>query len=309
MKEGPTLKEEMQLEKVKVFFRNLPPSVKSILILACGLFIGIIIPVCILGVFNTTKPSDNISSQDSSYDNSSTDTSTKDCNVAGINLHGTVVTYNSPEAYNDQDNLIYDQTSSDGILWYIGDANSNPDIKAIIIEVDSGGGSPIAGEEISNAIKNSEKPVVAYIRAVGASSAYLAISSADKIFASKYSDVGSIGITMSYVSNVENNIKEGYTYEELSSGKFKNSGDPDKVLTYEERNLLLRDVNIMFENFVKAVAENRRLTVSAVKAFADGSTVLGEKAKELGMIDEIGGFLEAEKYLETTIGEKPEICW
>ena len=178
-----------------------------------------------------------------------------------------------------------------------------------MIEVESGGGGAVAGEEISNAVKNSKKPVIAFIRGIGASAAYWSVSGADRIFASKNSDVGSIGVTSSYLSNAEKNIQDGYTYEELSSGKYKDTGDPDKVLTAEEKALILRDVNIVYANFIEAVSQNRNLSIEKVKSFADGSTVLGEKAKSLGMIDEIGGLTEVENYLEGIIKEKPEICW
>jgi signal peptide peptidase SppA len=230
------------------------------------------------------------------------------CNLSGINLHGSLLTY-IPEHAEGDTYFDYDVTSSEDVLWYIDEANNNEDVKAIVIEVDSYGGSPVAGEEISNAVKNSGKPVVAFIREVGASAAYLAVSSADKIFASKNSDVGSIGVTMSYLNNVEKNKNEGYAYENLSIGKYKDSGTPDKSLTEEERKLFLRDLNIIYENFVEEISTNRNIPVEKVRSFADGSTVLGEKAKELGLIDEIGGIYEVQKYLEETIGEKPEICW
>ena len=105
------------------------------------------------------------------------------------------------------------------------------------------------------------------------------------------------------------NQKDGYVYEQLSSGKYKDTGSPDRPLSYDERQLLMRDVNIMFENFVEAVSKNRNVPIGKVRVFADGSTVLGEKAKGLGLVDSIGGIDEVEKYLEETKGEKPEICW
>jgi protease-4 len=150
---------------------------------------------------------------------------------------------------------------------------------------------------------------VAYIRSIGASASYLSISGANKIFASKYSDVGSIGVTASYLSRVGKNNKDGYTYEQLSVGKFKDSGDPNKPLTAEEKALFMRDANIIYDDFIKTVATNRGLPIAKVKSIADGSTVLGQKAKELGLIDEIGGRVEAEKYVEKKIGEKSVICW
>lgn len=258
-------------------------------------------------VFLINKYNNPILDSDSPLDDLSS-VSKGDCNVMGLNLHGSILTY-VPEHSENDSYFDYDVFGSEDIIYSINEANKDPKIKAIILEVDSSGGSPLAGEEISIAIKNSVKPIVALIRDAGLSASYLAISSADKIFASKYSDVGSIGVTMSYLNNVENNKNEGHAWEELSSGKFKDSGSPDRELTKEERDIFMRDVNIMYEDFIKDVSENRKIDIEAVRKFADGSFVLGKMAKELKLIDEIGGLPEVENYLEGIIGEKPEICW
>ncbi len=265
---------------------------------------GLIYSLFIIGPFKHSKIIEDTLSDDNDYNKSES----SDCSVLGINLHGSLLTY-VPEHADGDSFFDYDVTSSEGVMLSIKQANEDSDIKAVLIEVDSSGGSPVAGEEIANAVKNSVKPVVAFIRESGASAAYWSVSSADRIFASKNSNVGSIGVTSSYLNNVEKNKKDGYTYEQLSSGKFKDTGNPDKALTTDEKNLLLRDINIIYNNFINDVANNRDLTVKQVKAFADGSTVLGDKAKSLGMIDEIGGLNEAEKYIEGVIGEKPEVCW
>ena len=299
--EGPTFKEKIILEKIKTFFKKLVSPIKWILIIALGIGLGNILATPVTNWYSSYTSGDSFLSGSDEYIN-------EDCTVTGINLHGTVMTY-IPEHAEGDPSVDYDVVGSENVLWSIQNANENPNIKAIVVEVDSVGGSPVAGEEISNAVKNSEKPIVAFIRDIGASSAYWSISSADRIWASKNSDVGSIGVTMSYLNNVKKNKEEGYVYEQLSSGKFKDSGSPDMSLTKEEKDLFMRDVNIIYENFVKAVSDNRKIPIEEVKKFADGSTVLGEKAKELGLIDEIGGINEVEKYLEETIGKKPEICW
>ncbi|MEI6397022.1 MAG: signal peptide peptidase SppA [Candidatus Taylorbacteria bacterium] len=303
-----TPKEKGQVEKVYAFLRRISPTIKRVLIISVGVCIGFFVGAILFNRYGEIfqKPAESVTADTSDY-NSATD-STKSCSVSGINLHGSLLTY-VPEHAEGDSFFDYDVSSSEGVVWQINEANNNSDIKAILVEVDSGGGVPVAGEEIANAIKSSEKPVVAVIRGVGASSAYWAISSADKIFASANSDVGSIGVTMSYLSNVEKNKKEGLNYEQITSGKYKDLGTPDKPLTAEDKNLLLRDVNIVYNNFVRAVATNRGLTIAAVKSFADGSSVMGEKAKELGMIDEIGGMTEAESYLEEKINQKVEVCW
>jgi protease-4 len=235
------------------------------------------------------------------------------CNVVGINLHGMLATYiptqgsaDDPEEYQTQ---YGDAVGSEDIVSTIRGADQDDTIKAIIMEVDSSGGYPVAGEEIADALKQSTKPTVVVIRQSGLSAAYWASTGAEQIFASKNSDVGSIGVTSSYLDNVGKNQKDGNAYVQLSSGKYKDAGNPDKSLTEEERQLFLRDIKITHENFIEAVANNRNIPVEQVKAIADGSSVLGEKAKSLNLIDQIGGWPEAEKYIEQQIGEKPEICW
>ena len=300
-----TKKEKAQVNKAQALLKKISPSLIGVAVIAAGVFIG-----CFVS-FYAFSPSSGGGSEylpsDDYSDTSDTDMS-KTCSVQGIMLRGTIYTYIPRDAENGAD-FDYDVVTSDDVLWYINKANEDLGIRAILVEVDSGGGSPVAGEEIANAIKASKKPVVAVIRSVGASSAYWAISGADKIFASANSDVGSIGVTSSYLSNVEKNNKEGLNYEQITSGKYKDLGIPDKPLTAEDKKILLRDVNIIYNNFVKAVSENRGLTVAAVKGFADGSSVLGERAKELGMIDEIGGMLEAKSYIEDLILSKAEVCW
>lgn len=234
----------------------------------------------------------------------------EDCNIQGLDIYGEIYTYMPNKEENDYEEEYEDtKVISEEIIYDIKSANLNPFIKAIFINVDSQGGSPVGGEEISIAIKNSEKPVIALIHDLSASAGYWAISSADHIFASRNSTIGSIGVTMSYLNEVELNNKEGYKLEELASGKFKDSGTPYKNLTKEEKDIFMRDLIIMHDNFIEDIAQNRNLGILKIRSIADGSTVLGERAKELGLIDEIGSIYDAEKYLENLLGEKPEICW
>jgi protease-4 len=134
-------------------------------------------------------------------------------------------------------------------------------------------------------------------------------SASDYIFATELSDVGSIGVTMSYLDNSTYNQKEGYVYNSLSTGKFKDILNPEKQLTWEERRLLERDLEIIHDIFVKSVAANRGMEVGEANGLADGSSMLGEMALEAGLIDEVGGYYEIQNYLLNLIGEEPVICW
>ena len=230
-------------------------------------------------------------------------------NVAVINIHGDIVTYLTDQSSAEESGSVTsDSVSSEEIVAYIDEIEANSNIGAVIVEIDSYGGSPVASEEIADALRRMTKPTIAVIREIAASGAYMIASGADKIYASEMSNVGSIGITMSYLDYSQQNRQEGITYQQLSSGKFKDTGSPDKVLTAEEKELLMRDVKILHEAFVKRVAENRGLDIEKVEKLADGSTMLGMAAKENGLIDEIGNISDAQEWIRSELGIEPEIC-
>ena len=232
-----------------------------------------------------------------------------DCNIAGLTLRGDLMTYLPPESYAEGGQLSIDATASAELVRSIEEAGNNDSIKGILLEIDSYGGYPVAAEEVANSLKQSQKPTVALIRESGASAAYLVATGADWIIASRNSDIGGIGITASYVENVEKNKKEGLLFQQLSIGKYKDAFDPNKPLTQEEKNLILRDLNVIYENFIEVVSKNRNLPIEVVKKMADGSTMLGLMALENKLIDEIGGEKEVLTHIESIIHEKPVVCW
>ena len=230
-------------------------------------------------------------------------------NVALIKIQGSIATYLKESFYiEDIDLTPTDSVSSEKITADIDQIEKNDKIKAIIVEIDSYGGYPVASEEIMNALKRATKPTVAVIREGAASGAYLIASGADMIFASEMSDVGGIGVTMSYLDYSQQNEYEGIIYQELSSGKFKDAGDPDKELTAEEKELYMRDVVKLHDIFVEDIAANRNLDIETVESLADGSTMLGQDAKENGLIDEIGNIYDAEEWLRNRLNIEPEVC-
>ena len=292
----------MDMQKLRVLFG---PKVKKVFkIIGIAIVVFIIIAFC-FGVYFLFFSSDDTGEEMDVAEQGVEE----NCNVSGISLHGDLMTYISPADFDAEGTLLYDESASEDIVYQIEQAEKDEQIKAIILEIDSYGGGPTAGEEVANALKNAEKPTVALIREGGVSAAYWAASGADIIFASQNSDVGSIGVTMSYLDNTAQNQKEGLAYNQLSSGKFKDTGDPNKTLSVEEKALLMRDVNIIHQNFMEAVAENRNLDINKVKAMADGSSMLGEMALQNGLIDKIGGESEVKEYLKEKIGDEVEICW
>jgi len=266
--------------------------------------VGILILIFILNLaslflYNKFRPEVPVSAD------STTDSGNKvSCNALGINLHGALYTY-IPKANDADPTTDNDVVASENVVSLIQKADQDDTIKGILIEVDSPGGQPVAGEEIANALKSATKPSVAVIRQSGTSAAYWAISSAGKIFASLNSDVGSIGVTASYVQDTDPSKK----FVQLSVGKYKDTGNPAKVMTADEKALILRDIKKIQQNFINDVALNRGLSVDTVTKIADGSSMLGDKAKSVGLIDEIGDETAAQNYLSQKIGETAQLCW
>lgn len=220
------------------------------------------------------------------------------CNVARVPVYGTITALPSDVA----------SVSSDQVVAAIERADADLSVSAILLDVDSYGGSPVAGEEIAHALERATKPTVSLIRDAGTSAAYWAAIGAKRVIASANSDVGSIGVTMSYVDESAKNKQEGLQYNELASGKYKNMGDPNKPLSKDEHDLAMRDIMIVHSNFVNEVARMRHLPVEQIAVLADGSSMTGVPAREAGLIDAIGDLYAAREYLKETIGKDAVVC-
>lgn len=231
----------------------------------------------------------------------------EDCSIMGINAHGDFVTYATE--YDTYTGIALNEAPSEEIVSAIYAAEEDDNIRGILLEIDSYGGNAVAAEEIANALKDAQKPTVAVIRGAGTSAAYWAATGADRIIASALSDIGGIGATASYTDASKFNENEGFTFNKLSTGIYKDYGNPDKPLTEAERALIMRDLEIMKDKFVQAVADNRGMSIAEVEALADGSTVLGETALTKKLIDQIGNLEDAKAYLAEQTGEPAEICW
>ncbi|MFA4937494.1 MAG: signal peptide peptidase SppA [Patescibacteria group bacterium] len=248
---------------------------------------------------------DEFSDDEENWETSQESTDQGVCNVYAEKLHGLLDTYEPPEGSENTGDIV----GSEDIVFNIESAEDDPEIKAVLLDIDSTGGYPVAADEIAKALKALNKPSVAVIRGYGDSAAYWAATGADIIFASPLSDVGSIGITSSYLENARYNNQQGYTYQQLSLGKYKDMGDPDKPLTAEEKLIIMNQLEQAYNYFIQVVATNRNLPIEDVKKLATGASYTGTEALELKLIDELGGLPEARAWLEKKIGTKPELCW
>lgn len=192
--------------------------------------------------------------------------------------------------------------SSDDIVPIIEKASNSPGIKAIIFDINSRGGSPVGSIEIADAIKASNKTTVSWVRENAQSGGYYIASTTDWIIANKESDVGSLGVIVQYeIFNV--------TYETVKSGKFKDMFTDNRLLTDEERRIAQETIDASHKSFVNDIASNRGMDSDVIAGLANGLTWTGVKAKELGLVDEIGSKREVLDYLRAQIGGEPSIVY
>lgn len=222
-------------------------------------------------------------------------------NVALIPIKGVITTESSNSFFAE------DTASSTDIIAQIQEAKDNKKIKAIIFEINSPGGSPVASEEIGNAIKDLNIPTVAYIRETGASGAYWIATATDHIIAHRMSVTGSIGVYGSYLEFPGLLTRFNVTYRRLVAGKYKDVGVPYRKLEMDEQEILQEKLDLIHTYFIEEVANNRNLTINETIELATGMFYLGSEALDLGLIDQIGDKNTAITYVEGKIGEKAAI--
>jgi len=191
-----------------------------------------------------------------------------------------------------------DIIGSTEIIKQIKKADANPSIKAIVLDINSPGGSAVASKEIAQAVKKINKTTVAVIREVGASGGYWVASATDYIIADEMSITGSIGVISSYIEFAGLLQRYNMTYQRLTAGKFKDVGDPFRPLENEEKDLLQKKINRIHDYFISAIAQNRGMSEERVRSLATGEFYLGIEALEFGLIDAVGNQDTAEAYLK-----------
>jgi protease-4 len=166
----------------------------------------------------------------------------------------------------------------------------NENVKAIVLRIDSPGGGVGPAQEILAEVKKAqkEKKVLVSMGSVAASGGYYIACGADKILANPGSITGSIGVIVESLNVEELLRKLGLRSMVVKSGKHKDLGSPLRPMTEEERKLLQGVLDSVHEQFIRAVAEGRKLPVEKVRELADGRIFSGEQARELGLVDELG---------------------
>jgi protease IV len=195
---------------------------------------------------------------------------------------------------------------SDVYAQAIRDATDDEDVKAIVFRVSSPGGSPSASDQIWAAIeraKAAKKPVVVSMGAYAASGGYYVSTGADRIVAMPSTITGSIGVfNGKFVINEALNRYTGANISDIQvGGPFANTYSPATVYTNEQRVALNAAVARIYADFTGKVAAGRKLPLARVQEIAKGRVWTGTQAKEIGLVDQIGG-------LRTAIGQAKSLA-
>ncbi len=186
-------------------------------------------------------------------------------------------------------------TSSQELVKQIKEFRKDAAVRAILVRVDSPGGAIGPSQEIYTEIKRTiqTKPVVASMGGVAASGGYYISCAANHIVANPGTITGSIGVIIYFPNFRELFEKIGYQMTTIKSGQFKDIGNPSREMTPAEKELIQTTINESYAQFVRDVALARHLPEDQVRQVADGRIIMGEKAHQLKLVDELGNFEDA----------------
>ncbi|MES2711810.1 MAG: signal peptide peptidase SppA [Pseudomonadota bacterium] len=185
------------------------------------------------------------------------------------------------------------------VIEAIERAARNSNVRALILEINSPGGSMAGGEALHGAIARfaETKPVIATMGGLAASAGYMIAMPAHRVLAREATITGSIGVMLQSFNVVELMNRLGVQPEVIASGPLKDQPSPFRALTPEGRAALDRLVGELHGQFIRMVAAGRHMDEAQVRALADGRVVSGREAVGLGLVDAIGGEREARAWL------------
>lgn len=183
--------------------------------------------------------------------------------------------------------------ASEEITKSLMEASEDDGVKAIVMRVNSPGGSPAAAQEITSAMKKIKKPIVVSMGDVAASAAYYISAPSDKIIANPDTITGSIGVIWVFENRSAFYKEEGTSFYIAKSGELKDMGGDWRGLSDEEKRYADQTISEVYGRFISEVAQGRNLSLSNVKDMADGRVYTGAKARELGLVDDFGNLDDA----------------
>jgi protease-4 len=230
---------------------------------------------------------------------------------AGVNLSDVETTAGSRIGIVEARGTIGDRENgvdSEKITKLLRKYEKDDDIKAIVLRVDSPGGAVAPSQEIHDALKRikAKKKVIVSMGNLAASGGYYISAPADKIFAQPGTLTGSIGVIFMHF-NVRGLLEWAKVEETtLKTGKYKDTLSPFRPIQESDREEIQSLSDDVYGQFVKAVAEGRGLPEARVREIAEGRIYTGRKAKELKLVDELGGLDEAVQAAWTLAGQSGE---
>ncbi|HIH70367.1 signal peptide peptidase SppA [Methermicoccus shengliensis] len=208
--------------------------------------------------------------------------------IAVIYMDGYLITEDVPSGWG--------VASSEAIAKAIRQAVDDGSVRAIVLRVNSPGGSIAASEEIRAEVmraRQAGKPVVASMGSVAASGAYHVASACDYIMCSNATLTGGVGVLWVFEDRSGYYDDEGIQFFIAKSGELKDMGTDTRPLTEEERAYAQEVVSSLFEKFISDVQSERNLTQEATNYISDGRVLTGIEALELGLVDGTGGLFDA----------------
>lgn len=215
--------------------------------------------------------------------------------VAIIRVSGPIVSGREPAFSSGS------SAAAEDIKDLIRQAERDSQVRAVVIDLNSPGGSVVPSDEIYSAFADLNLPVVVAMGDVAASGGYYISMAADYIFANPNTLTGSIGVISSFPNAQELLEKIGVEFTTITSGEAKDFGSPYREMSEEEQAYWQSIVDETYSNFVEIVVEGRDLSEEQVRALADGRVFTGKQALELGLVDGLG-------YLEDAINKAAELA-
>jgi len=186
---------------------------------------------------------------------------------------------------------------SERIVRQLDRFHRRKDIDAILVRINSPGGTVAASQEIYGKLRRlrdeGAQPVIASLGAVAASGGYYVAVAADTIMASPGTTTGSIGVILDYPVAAELMDKLGLQVEVIKSGSLKDAGSPFRPPTDSDRRSFQRVIDDLHAQFTEVIAAERDLSLEQVRELATGEVFTGRQALELGLVDILGGFEDA----------------
>ncbi|SHJ56441.1 signal peptide peptidase SppA [Desulfofundulus thermosubterraneus] len=200
-------------------------------------------------------------------------------------------------------------TGSEDVMERLRQASRDPAVKAVVLRLNSPGGTAAGAQEIAAEVDNlrkSGKKVVASMGDAAASGAYWIASRADKIVANPGSLTGSIGVIMQTQDLRGLYDKLGINTRTFKSGPYKDMGSPSRPVTPEEQDIFQGMVDDIYDQFLRAVSEGRKMELDRVRKLADGRVYTGRQAQKLGLVDELGNLRDAVRLAGRLAGLGPD---